>query len=309
MDINWNQIDEKWRSKWQESKDFETNPNEKPKKFITVAYPYPNSPQHIGHGRTYTLADVHARFYRMKGYNVLFPMGFHYTGTPVLGMATRIEAGEKEIIDGLRNIYRVPDEVIKTFVEPIKIADYFHEEIKSGMIEMGYSIDWRREFTTIVPGYQKFIEWQITTLRDNDKIIQGSHPVGWCQVCQNPVSQHDTMGDVEPKINNENYLVKFRLDEYVFPITTLRPETLFGITNLWVNPNTTYKKIKVDDEKWIVSQECAEKLKFFGKEISNEGDIKGTEIIGKTAKSPHTEQEIPIFEADFVEPEIGRAHV
>ncbi|MEC9033534.1 MAG: class I tRNA ligase family protein, partial [Thermoproteota archaeon] len=153
MEINWNQLDVKWRTKWHDAKDFETNPNEKPKKFITVAYPYPNSPQHIGHGRTYTLADVHARFYRMKGYNVLFPMGFHYTGTPVLGMAKRIEAGEKEILDGLRNIYHVPEDVIKTFVEPIKIADYFHEEIKSGMIEMGYSIDWRREFTTIVPGY------------------------------------------------------------------------------------------------------------------------------------------------------------
>ena len=99
----------------------------------------------------------------MKGYNVLFPMGFHYTGTPVLGMAKRIQSQEKEILDGLLNIYHVPEEDIKTFVEPIKIADYFHEEIKAGMIEMGYSIDWRREFTTIVPGYQKFIEWQIIT--------------------------------------------------------------------------------------------------------------------------------------------------
>jgi len=305
MELDWNQLDKKWRSRWHDAKDFETDPNEKPKKFITVAYPYPNSPQHIGHGRTYTLADVHSRYYRMKGYNVLFPMGFHYTGTPVLGMAKRIQAGEKEILDGLQNIYHVPEDAIKTFVEPIKIADYFHEEIKSGMIEMGYSIDWRREFTTIAPGYQKFIEWQITTLRDNGRIIQGSHPVGWCPIDQNPVSQHDTMGDVEPKIDNKNYLVKFKLDEFVFPITTLRPETIFGITNLWVNPNTIYKKIKADDEKWIVSQECAEKLEFFGKEITIEGDIKGTDIIGKFAKAPHTQEEIPIFEAEFVEPGMG----
>ena len=55
----------------------------------------------------------------------------------------------------LRNIYHVPEEDIKTFVEPIKIADYFHEEIKAGMIEMGYSIDWRREFTTIDPAYSE----------------------------------------------------------------------------------------------------------------------------------------------------------
>ena len=62
MEIDWSGIETKWRKKWSEGKDFETDPNEKEKKFITVAYPYPNSPQHIGHGRTYTLADVHARY-------------------------------------------------------------------------------------------------------------------------------------------------------------------------------------------------------------------------------------------------------
>jgi len=304
MTINWNEIETKWRNKWSESKDFETNPNDKPKKFITVAYPYPNSPQHIGHGRTYTLADVHARYYRMQGYNVLFPMGFHYTGTPVLGMARRIQNGEKEILDGLRNVYHVPEDAIKTFVEPIKIADYFHEEIKSGMIEMGYSIDWRREFTTIVPGYQKFIEWQITTLKENGKIIQGSHPVGWCPKDQNPVSQHDTMGDVEPKIDDKNFLVKFSFGEFIFPVTTLRPETIFGITNLWVNPNTIYKKLTVDGEKWIVSEECARKLEFFEKQITIDGDIAGSEIIGKYAKT-HDGRDIAILPADFVEPGMG----
>ena len=304
MTINWNEIETKWRKQWSESKDFETNPNEKPKKFITVAYPYPNSPQHIGHGRTYTLADVHARYYRMQGYNVLFPMGFHYTGTPVLGMARRIQNGEKEILDGLRNVYKVPEDAIKTFVEPIKIADYFHEEIKSGMIEMGYSIDWRREFTTIVPGYQKFIEWQITTLKENGKIIQGSHPVGWCPKDSNPVSQHDTMGDVEPKIDDKNFLVKFVFGEYIFPVTTLRPETIFGITNLWVNPNTIYKKLTVNGQKWIVSKECAYKLEFFDKEITVDGDIAGSDIIGKYAKT-HDGRDIPILPADFVEPRMG----
>ena len=302
--INWSEIESKWRKVWAESKDFETNPNDKPKKFITVAYPYPNSPQHIGHGRTYTLADVHARFYRMKGYNVLFPMGFHYTGTPVLGMAKRIAAGEKEILDGLRNVYHVPEDAIKSFVEPIKIADYFHEEIKSGMIEMGYSIDWRREFTTIYPGYQKFIEWQITTLREKGRIIQGSHPVGWCPVDQNPVSQHDTMGDVEPKIDDKNFLVKFEFEEFIFPVTTLRPETIFGVTNLWVNPNVTYKKVQVDDKVWICSEQCAKKISFFEKEVSVIGEISGSEIVGKLAIN-HDGREIPILPAEFVEPSMG----
>ena len=302
--IEWNEIENKWRTKWNEQKQFETEPNDKEKKFITVAYPYPNSPQHIGHGRTYTLADVHARYYRMKGFNVLFPMAFHYTGTPILGMAKRVEANDPELMDGLRNIYHVPDEDIKTFVEPIKIADYFHEEIKAGMIEMGYSIDWRREFTTIDPVYQKFIEWQINTLRDRNLIIQGSHPVGWCPKDQNPVSQHDTLGDVEPDFT-EYILIKFKFDDYIIPTATLRPETLFGVTNLWVNPDVIYKKVSVNDEKWIVSSECAHKLEFLDKKITYDGEISGKELVGKSVTVPHRGEDIPMLEASFVESQTG----
>ena len=73
----------------------------------------------------------------MKGYNVLFPMGFHYTGTPILGMSKRVQANDEELIEAFKNLYNVPEEKIKAFVDPVKIADYFHEEIKAGMIEMG----------------------------------------------------------------------------------------------------------------------------------------------------------------------------
>ena len=300
--MKWNEIENKWRAKW--SQHFESNPDDREKKFITVAYPYPNSPQHIGHGRTYTLADVHARYYRMKGFNVLFPMAFHYTGTPILGMAKRVQANDPELMDGLQNIYHVPDKDIKTFVEPIKIADYFHKEIKSGMIEMGYSIDWRREFTTIDPAYQKFIEWQINILREKNLIIQGSHPVGWCPKDQNPVSQHDTLGDIEPDFT-EYILVKFKLDDYIIPTATLRPETLFGVTNLWANPDIIYKKISVNGEKWIVSAECAHKLEFLDKEITHDGEISGKELVGKNVTPPHTNNKIPILTAGFVESNTG----
>ncbi len=304
MEIDWSGIESKWRKKWQDNKDFETDPNQKEKKFITVAYPYPNSPQHIGHGRTYTLADVHSRFYRMNGFNVLFPMGFHYTGTPILGMAKRVEANDEKLIEDLKNLYHVPEEKIKEFVEPVKIADYFHEEIKAGMIEMGYSIDWRREFTTIDPVYQKFIEWQINTLKEKNLIIQGSHPVGWCPKDQNPVSQHDTLGDVEPDFT-EYILIKFRFEDYIIPTATLRPETIFGVTNLWVNPEIVYKKITVDGVKWIVSAECAHKLEYLDKKITYDGEIKGSELVGKSATIPHRNTQIPMLQASFVESHTG----
>jgi len=304
MKLDWKEIETKWRQKWIENKDFETNQNDKPKKFITVAYPYPNSPQHIGHGRTYTLADVHARFYRMRGFNVLFPMGFHYTGTPILGMSKRVEANDRELISNLKNLYGVPEGTIKEFVEPVKIANYFHQEIKAGMIEMGYSIDWRREFTTIDSAYNKFIEWQVNTLRKKNLIIQGSHPVGWCPKDQNPVSQHDTLGDVEPDFT-EYILIKFKFEDYIIPTATLRPETIFGVVNLWVNPAIIYKKITVDDEKWIVSKECAYKMEFLDKKITYDGEIKGSELIGKTITVPHRNESIVMLPASFVESETG----
>jgi len=304
MEIDWSAIDKKWQKKWSENNDHEIDSNNKEKKFITVAYPYPNSPQHIGHGRTYTIADVHSRYLRMKGFNVLFPMGFHYTGTPILGMAKRVEANDAELIEGFKTLYNVPEDKIKEFVEPVKIADYFHEEIKSGMIEMGYSIDWRREFTTIDPAYQKFIEWQFRNLKEKNLIVQGSHPVGWCPKDQNPVSQHDTLGDVEPDFT-EYIVIKFDLNGVKIPVATLRPETLFGVTNIWINPQVMYQKIKVDDEIWITSPECARKLEFLEKKIEVIEDVLGSDFVGQSAKAPHSSDSVLILPASFVKSDNG----
>ena len=151
-------VEEKWQKRWEEAKIFEANPDpKKPKFYITVAYPYPNSPQHIGHARTYTLADVYARYKRMQGYNVLLPMAFHYTGTPVLAMARRLAENDEDLISDFVDVYKVPREKLRELTDPLAMARYFHEEIKEGMKRIGYSIDWRREFTTIDPQYNRFI--------------------------------------------------------------------------------------------------------------------------------------------------------
>ena len=302
--INWNSIEKKWIKKWEEQNLFQADPDSRNKYFVTVAYPYPNSPQHIGHGRTYTLADAHARYMRMKGYNVLFPMGFHYTGTPILGMSRRVAAGDSELMDTFHKIYELSDDVISTFVEPVKIASYFHNEIKAGMKEMGYSIDWRREFTTIDRMYSKFISWQFRTLHKKGLIVQGSHPVGWCPRDQNPVSQHDTMGDVEPDFN-EYTVIKFRLGDGILPAATLRPETLFGVTNMWVNPDVDYVQAKVDGEKWIVSKEAAGKLEYLNHRVELIKTVRGKEIIGKNATNPVNNGAVPVYPASFVEADSG----
>jgi leucyl-tRNA synthetase len=296
------QIEEKWQRVWEEARIFEADPSpDKPKYFITVAYPYPNSPQHIGHGRTYTLADVHARYMRMRGYNVLFPMAFHYTGTPILAMSKRLAAGDEDLMDTFVRIYKVPKEILSKFAEPIKIARHFHEEIKMGMKEIGYSIDWRREFTTIDPQYSRFIEWQFHKLREAGYISQGSHPVGWCPSCGNPVGQHDTKGDVEPEFE-EFTLIKFRYGKYVLPAATLRPETVFGVTNIWLNPGAEYVKARVDNEQWIVTKEGAEKLRYLGHHVDVMESFLGRELIGEEITNPATNGKALVLPADFVDP-------
>jgi len=302
LGLDWKALEAKWQKRWDESHIFEADPKPGDKFFITIAFPYPNMPFHVGHGRPYTLTDVYARYMRMRGYNVLFPMAFHYTGTPVLAIAKRIAAEESSLIEELTGIYKVPMEQVKKFVEPLNIANYFRDDDKETMKAMGYSIDWRREFTTIDPQFSRFIAWHFRKLRAKGLIKQGSHPVGWCPNCGNPMGQHDTKGDVEPEIG-EVTIIKFKLDGTALPTGTLRPETIFGVTNIWVRPDIDYVRAEVDQENWIISRNCAEKLTLLGRKARVLESIPGRTLVGKSVTNPLTGQRIPILPASFVDPD------
>jgi leucyl-tRNA synthetase len=181
------------------------------------------------------------------------------------------------------------------------------------MIEMGYSIDWRREFTTIDNAYSQFISWQFRTLQRKGLIIQGSYPVAWCLNDQNAVSQHDTIGDIEPDFN-EYVLIKFELDRSFLkiPTATLRPETIYGVTNLWINPTSNYVHIQVNDrkntdgkEEWIVSEQAARKLQLLNYDISIQSTIRGKDLVGKRVLDPVRHISVPIYPASFVNPNSG----
>lgn len=300
--LDFRQLEERWQGRWAEAHVFEANPDGRKKYYLTVAYPYPNAPQHIGHARTYTLADVHARYMRMRGRNTLLPMAFHYTGTPILGMSKRIIAGDNEVMDVIKNIYGVPDEVVKTFDEPLNIAKYFHTDLKLGMQEMGFSVDWRREFTTIDPTYSKFIEWQFRQLRSRGLITKGAHPVGWCPLCNNPVGQHDTLHDMEPEVG-EFTAIKFKMGDVSIPTATLRPETIFGVTNIWINPDASYVEVSVKGELMIVSRKAMAKLQLQMEGLVEKEEVKGSSLVGRRVKNPMTQRELVILPAEFVDPD------
>ncbi len=83
-------VEEKWQKRWDDAKLFQPEVSETKKYFLTIPYPYASGPAHIGHGRTFTTVDVIARLKRMQGFNVLFPLGIHISGTPILAISLKV---------------------------------------------------------------------------------------------------------------------------------------------------------------------------------------------------------------------------
>ncbi|ASJ17183.1 leucine--tRNA ligase [Thermococcus chitonophagus] len=314
-ELNFKAIEEKWQKRWLEEKIFEPNIKDKPKEkkfFITVAFPYLSGHLHVGHARTYTIPDVIARFKRMQGYNVLFPMGWHITGSPIVGIAERIKNRDPHTIWIYRDVYKVPEDVLWTFEDPINIVKYFMKAAKETFIRAGFSVDWSREFhtTSLFPPFSKFIEWQFYKLKEKGYIVKGSHRVRWDPVVGTPLGDHDLVDGEDVPIL-DYVIIKFELKEngetVYLPAATLRPETVYGVTNMWINPEATYVKAKVKRgdkvETWIVSKEAAYKLSFQDREIEVVEEFKGEKLVGKYVRNPVTGDEVIILPAEFVDPD------
>jgi leucyl-tRNA synthetase len=297
------QIEEKWQAKWENARVFEADPDPNKKKFLaTFPYPYMNGPLHVGHTFTAARVDVYARFKRMQGFNVLWPWAWHWTGQPLLGASERVAKGDEEYIRVLREVDGVPEEELKKFVDPLYMAQYYTNEGRLAAKRIGFSIDWRREFNTIMPTYQKFIEWQYTCLKEKGYVTRGTHPVVWCPKDKSPTGDHDRQ--VGEGVTPEEYtLIKYKLDEATYlPAATFRPETIYGVTNMWINPDATYVEAKVNGENWIISQEAAEKLKEQERKVEVKREFKGKELIGKNFENPLTKAKFPILPGWFVDP-------
>lgn len=317
--INFKEIEEKWQHRWEESKIFDADAEiEKEKKgkkkfFLTVPYPYTSGPLHIGHGRTYTIGDIIARFKRLQGNNVLFPMAFHVTGTPILAIADSIARGEEEVVQLYKEYVSIyeddkekVEEIVASFKKPENVANFFSEKISEDFKRMGYSIDWHRKFNTTEKIYNKFVEWQFKKLYDKGVIKKGKYPITYsiedgCAVGEDDIEE----GDLNKVSIVEYTAIKFRFGDSFLIAATLRPETIFGVTNLWIKRDERYVKAKVGKEFWIISKEAAEKLKYQKEDIAVLEEMEGEYFIGKKAREPIEGREIPIFHANFVDVDIA----
>ncbi|MBS3759858.1 MAG: leucine--tRNA ligase [Halodesulfurarchaeum sp.] len=303
MDYTPRDIEHKWQERWAERGRYEADPDDEDATFVTVPYPYPSGGMHIGHARTYTVPDVYARYRRLQGDNVLFPLGWHVTGTPIVGAVNRLQKGEEEQLSVLRDTYGVPEDELESLETPMSYARYFIENhYKKNMQSLGLSIDWRREFTTNDDRYSKFITWQYQTLRDRGRLEKGLHPVKYCTEEENPVTTHDILEGEEAEFQ-EYTLIKFDHEGRTIPMATLRPETVRGVTNAFILPDGEYVEATVDGEDWIVSRAAVEKLELQHRGVTVNRKIDGKTLVGETVTNPVTEESVRILPATFVDPE------
>ncbi|MHA2475171.1 MAG: class I tRNA ligase family protein [Promethearchaeota archaeon] len=303
-------IEKKWQEKWEQAKLFDAYPDPNRKKiFMTSPYPYPTGLSHIGNGRSFVNGDIFARYYRAKGFNVLYPMAFHITGTPVLAISSSVERNDPEMMNRMREYvsFHTKDQhevekIVDSFREPWEVVNYFSKAMKLDFKAMGIGMDWRREFSTGESIYNKFIEWQYYKLYDKGYLEKGEYPILYCPQDENAVGEDDILGGDEQDLNiNEFICIKFPFEDGYLVASTLRPETIYGVTNIWINPEGKYVISSINGEKWYISEDSIFLFENQNKDVKILESFEGVEIVGKCAKDVYGVKDLLILPGEFVD--------
>ena len=310
MSRDYAEMEKKWQSKWAEKKLNESERQDgKPKFMLIFAYPGLTGYLHVGHLRGYTYADALGRYKRMTGYNVLFPVGTHATGNGAISLASKIARKDEKTVDYLlRN--GCPEEEIDKLKEPMDVVNFFNNVYQNDYWKrFGFLADWRRFTCTLYPDYGKFIEWQFTKLKEKGLLVQKPYYAPFCPV-HGPVAVDPSETDISKgglAETQEYTLLKFWCEERKFFLVaaTLRPETIFGQVCFWARPDMEYSIVEKDGERWVVSPQCAEKMSLQFDGVEEVGRIAGKDLTGLTCTAPMIHKQIPVFPADFVDPDVG----
>ena len=184
------------------------------------------------------------------------------------------------------------------------MGDRVSEKIREVLEALEVNVDWSRSFNTNDPGFKSFVSWVLCKIREKGYITKGTYPVPWDPVKEVPIGPHDTKGFVQIRVGSF-YTLLFELKPNLFLPAATRPETVFGITNIWVNPKSKYKVVDIQGKRLIVSEKAAFKLRH---QIENAIELEPVdikEILGKRATNPVTGERIPILPASFVDPDLG----
>ena len=325
-DYDFKAIEAKWQKYWDDHQTFKTVERpEQPKYYILDMFPYPSGDGlHVGHVEGYTATDIYARYKRMRGFNVLHPMGWDAFGLPAEQYA--VKTGQHPALTTKRNTER------------------FRGQIK----RLGLSYDWSREIDTTDTKYYKWTQWifrrlyekglayqsfapvnwcpELGTVLANEEVIDGKSEVGGFPVIKKPMRQwvlkitayaEQLLADLDDlewpdslKEMQRNWIgksigahVSFQVDGHgeTFQVFTTRPDTLFGATFCVLSPeHALIDLITTPAAKDVVSAYCAAaKAKSDMERTAVTKDKTGVDT-GAFAVNPLSGEKLPIYVADYV---------
>ena len=327
-DYNFSAIEKKWQKYWLENKTFKTDSNGKGEKFYCLdMFPYPSGAGlHVGHPEGYTATDILCRYKRMRGYNVLHPMGWDAFGLPAEQYA--VETGTHPAITTKKNV------------------DRFREQIRA----LGFSYDWDREVNTTDPKYYRWTQWIFEQLYKKGLAYVAEVPVNWCPALGTVLANEEVIDGRSERGNHpvirkpmrqwmlkiteyaerllkdlddldwpegikemqRNWigkstgaLVDFKAANDIVTVYTTRCDTLFGATYMVLSPE--HKLI----EKWMAEGTIknGDEVRAYQKKAASKSDLERTELNkektgvrldGVMGINPVNDTEIPIFISDYV---------
>jgi leucyl-tRNA synthetase len=276
-------------------------------KFYAVnAYPGPSGFLHVGTVRGLLYTDALHRYHRMLGESVLFPFGIHASGLPAVTFAQRVQNRDPVILQQLED-GGVPPTEWSRLEDPEYVVRFLGESYRSVLRSVGVLFDETTFLTTIDNDYRAFIRWQFRALERSKVLVRGTYTAAVCPVC-GPVAVDPSETDLSAGGDAELLrfsTVPFRLDDgRILLAATLRPETVYGVTNLWLAPGETLVVWHEGDHAFLVARPGAERLvEQHGGHLGHE--VPASDLVGREVEVPFRKTKVPILESALVAPAVG----
>ena len=333
------EFEKKWQDKWYEDLSYESKDLDKsrPKYYLLVEFPYPSGPgMHIGHTRNYSMMDAVARLRRMKGFNVMYPIGWDAFGLPTENYAIKVK--------------RPPQEITRENIEN------FRRQLKS----LGISFDWSREVNTSDPSYYRWTQWIFLKLYEKGLAYKSEMPINWCPKCMVGCANEEVINSVHERcgtpVESRNlsqwvlkiteyadrldsdldlvdfpdsvkalqrnwigkktwYDIKYEVEgsQEVLTVSTTRPDTQFGSTFVVISPESDTLKRLLKVMRKSERKNVEEYIKISKSKSPEEREFGDSEksgvFTGLYCLNSITSQRLPIWVADFVLTTVGTGTV
>lgn len=324
------EFEEKWSVAWEKEKIYEVKDDGREKMYVLPMFPYPSgSGLHTGHARIYTGCDLLARYFRMKGKDVLHPIGYDAFGLPAENAAIKEKKNPIDV---------VPENIVN-----------FRRQIKS----LGLSYDFTREFSTTDPEYYRWTQWLFIQFYKKGLLYKKNTPVNFCPKCKTGLAEeevlsngcHERCGSLIERRDLPQWVFKiteyadrlledldlldwptgilnmqrnwigksegadviFKIGEESVKVFTTRPDTLFGVSALVLAPeHDVVKKILSNDLK--VDEKHYEEIQNYINVTKSKSDLQRTDLnkdktgvdTGLYAINPVNQKKIPVWIGDYV---------